>query len=68
MSAPSFQEIQSAIDALPEQDFSRLVEWLRERDWQQWDAQLEADVAAGKLDFLKQEASEAKTNSTLKEL
>jgi hypothetical protein len=27
-----------------------------EKDWQTWDAQLERDSAAGKLDFLAEEA------------
>jgi len=35
--------------------------WLAEKDWQLWDKQIES--ADGKLDFLLNEAPEAKTRS-----
>ena len=62
------EQLQSAIAALPEQDFSRLRRWFAEQDWQRWDRQLEVDVAAGKLDFLLEEALSAKQQGNLKDL
>ena len=46
------EQLQIEIEALSEEDFVRLRKWFAERDWEQWDTQLETDVAAGKLDFL----------------
>ncbi len=51
-------EIEAAIENLPNQDFRRLREWIAERDHEHWDKQLEADVAAGRLDRFAQEAIE----------
>jgi hypothetical protein len=45
------EQLQRAIEALPDRDFSRLRRWFAEQDWQRWDRQLETDGAAGKLDF-----------------
>ncbi len=50
------QEIQAAIQSLPREEYVRLRQWFSERDWEQWDQQIEADSAAGKLDFLLKEA------------
>ncbi len=61
-------EIKQAILDLPKAEYAELVEWLYEQcecEWEEWDLQLEADVAAGKLDFLKEKALEAKRNGTL---
>ena len=46
------EQIQREIEALPARDYAWLRQWFAEQDWRQWDSQLEADVAAGKLDFL----------------
>ena len=54
------EQLQLEIEALSEEDFCRLRRWFAEKDWDQWDEQLESDVAAGKLDFLLDEASDAK--------
>ena len=62
------QEIQAAIEALPEKEYARLREWFLERDWAEWDKQIERDSDAGKLDFLIQEAKEEKAKGQLKEL
>ncbi len=51
-------EIEAAIERLPRNDFQQLREWIAERDHEQWDQQLEADVAAGRLDQFAQEAIE----------
>jgi len=62
------EQLQTEIEALSEEDFARLRKWFAERDWEQWDRQLETDVAAGKLDFLLKEASAAKAQGKLREL
>ena len=68
----TISEIQEAIQAMREPEFAELKQWLSkfeaERDWEEWDAQIEADSDAGKLDFLASEAFEAKVNGTLEEL
>ena len=51
------EQLQMEIEALPEKEFLRLRQWFAEKDWERWDGQLESDVAAGKLDFLLDEAS-----------
>jgi hypothetical protein len=49
-------EIERAIEQLPSDQFSKIHAWIVEKDWQTWDAQIEHDSAAGKLDFLVNEA------------
>ena len=62
------QEIQAAIESLPHDDYVRLRKWFSERDWEEWDKQIEQDSQAGKLDFLIQEAMQEKAKGKLKEL
>ena len=62
------KEIQSAIESLPHKEYMQLISWIHERDWKDWDRQLEDDVASGKLDFLVKEAMEDKKNRKLKGL
>jgi hypothetical protein len=62
------EQLQEEIEALSETDFARLRRWFAKKDWEQWDAQIESDSAAGKLDFLIAEASAAKAQGTLQEL
>lgn len=50
------EEIESAILKLSPQDVSKLTEWVLDLDEQNWDRQIERDVALGKLDFLAKEA------------
>ena len=61
-------ELKTEIERLPQEEFAELVRWLSEKDWERWDKQIEADSAAGKLDFLMREALEEKTKGTLKDL
>lgn len=68
MSIAQVEHIQAEIEALSERDFARLRKWFAEKDWQRWDEQLEADVAAGKLDFLLEEAKTAKSQGKLQDL
>jgi hypothetical protein len=50
------QEIERAIEQLPRDQFSQIRDWIVEKDWQRWDAKVERDSAAGKLDGLVEEA------------
>lgn len=61
-------EIKTAIESLPEEDFVVLREWFSEKDWEKWDRQIEKDSALGKLDFLIEEALEEKRAGKLKDL
>ena len=47
-------EIKQAILSLPKSEYAELIQWLNELEWDEWDRQIEADSAAGKLDFLKE--------------
>jgi hypothetical protein len=50
------EQIEAAILKLSPQELSRLAEWVLDLDEEHWDEQIERDIAAGKLDFLAQEA------------
>ena len=49
-------EIESAIAKLPAKDFAELIVWIQEYSERAWDKQIEADLAAGRLDSLIAEA------------
>lgn len=61
-------KLKTEIEKLPREEFSELVRWLSERDWERWDREIAADSEAGKLDFLVREALDAKAKGTLKDL
>ena len=61
-------ELKTAIEALPKREFVRLRRWFTEKDWQEWDRQIEADSASGKLDPLIREAQEEKRRGRLRAL
>jgi hypothetical protein len=42
--------IEQQIRELSAAEFAELREWLLEQDWASWDTQIEADMAAGKLE------------------
>jgi hypothetical protein len=50
------KSIEEAIQALPPSDLAEFRRWFAEFDTTAWDRQIEADVAAGKLDALLAEA------------
>lgn len=54
----TLQEIETAITQLPPNDRAKLRDWFVELDAAEWDRQFEADVAAGRLDKLAEEALE----------
>jgi hypothetical protein len=51
-------EIKEAICQLTNEDRAALRAWLAEADATEWDRKFEADVGAGPLDWLLQEARE----------
>ena len=52
----SVSEIETAVTELPAPELARFRQWFAEFDGDVWDAQIEADAAAGKLDALASEA------------
>jgi hypothetical protein len=62
------EELEMAIASLSEEEYREFRRWFLERDWEKWDRQIEEDSEAGKLDFLVQEAREAKKGGYLKDL
>jgi hypothetical protein len=50
------EQIEAAILKLSPQELTQLADWVLDLDKQRWDEQIERNVAAGKLDFLVQEA------------
>ncbi len=52
----SLTEIESAITNLPRAERIKLSEWLAELEDDEWDRQIEADVKAGKLDAMINQA------------
>ena len=44
------EHIEQQIQELTAGEFKELREWVIERDWKAWDAQIEADAKSGKLD------------------
>ncbi len=56
------ETLQDAIESLSEDEYKEFRDWLVEEDWRRWDRQFEADVKAGKLDFLADEALRAHRN------
>lgn len=50
------EEIEAAIARLPKDEFWRLTDRLLAQRNAEWDRQIEEDAAAGRLDFLYEEA------------
>jgi len=61
-------EIQRAVKNLDPADYQRFRVWFMERDWTQWDQQIESDSASGDLDWLVEEAIDEKRSGDLKDL
>ena len=64
----SIQELEKAISSLPENEYKQFRHWFLDQDWKKWDRQIEEDSRDGKLDFLLDEAVEAKKKNRLKDL
>ena len=52
----TFAELQQQIEQLSPEERAQLRDWLLEPQDDDWDRQIESDVAAGRLDALIQEA------------
>lgn len=52
------REIEDAVRRLSKEERAAFRAWFAEFDGDEWDRQLEADVAAGRLDWLMDEARE----------
>jgi hypothetical protein len=52
----TIEQIEEAVKQLTPQDLAVFRDWFAEYDAEIWDRQLEADVAAGRLNALAQEA------------
>jgi hypothetical protein len=50
------EKIEQQIEGLSGQDFDSLAVWVDRRRNEKWDRQMDADAAAGRLDFLFEEA------------
>jgi len=53
------EALEDEIEKLSPPEFAELRNWLLERDWENWDRQIERDSESGKLDRLFEEAREA---------
>ena len=61
------EEIEAAIRELPPGEYRRLSRWFRELDQTRWDEEMDRDSAAGKLDFLFEEARTETARGPLRE-
>ena len=61
------EEIEAAIDDLPPEEYRRIVQWLRVREGERWDEQMDSDSSAGRLDFLFAEAESESADGLLRE-
>jgi hypothetical protein len=61
-------EIQEAIARLSSAEREELRLWLETYDEDDWDRQISADAASGKLNFLKRQAQSAKRHGKLRAL
>ena len=62
------EEIKNAVNSLPVTEYRQFRDWFLERDWAQWDNQIQADSESGKLDFLVEEAMDEKNRGKLRNL
>ena len=64
------EEIQQAIVSLSSEDRGRLHDWMIECEdaWDDWDQQIVADIEAGRLDFLAEEAERDRRLGRLRNL
>jgi hypothetical protein len=61
-------EIKTAITQLTAEELRELRKWYEQFDAEQWDSQIEADIVAGRLDSLADEAIRAFQAGTATEL
>jgi hypothetical protein len=64
----SLAEIKDAVAGLSQEQLAELTAFILEQDsGDAWDQQMTRDAAAGKLDFLTQEADQARRERTLRD-
>jgi hypothetical protein len=61
------EEIEDAIDRLGLEEFRRVARWVRQREQQRWEEQLDCDSSSGKLDVLFNEADEESKAGTVRD-
>jgi hypothetical protein len=59
-------EIENAIEKLKPVERAHLAAWIARKEAVDWDAQMDADAATGKLDFLFEEAARERQSEKLK--
>ncbi|MBY0576119.1 MAG: hypothetical protein K2P67_05940 [Gallionellaceae bacterium] len=64
----TIQAIEQAVQQLPAQELAEFRRWFAQFDEAAWDAQIEADAAAGKLDALATEAVSEYSNGKARAL
>ncbi len=62
------EQLETEITSLPEEEYRQFREWFLKVDWERWDKEIEEDSRTGKLDFLMQEALDAKKAKKLRDL
>jgi hypothetical protein len=60
-------EIEQAIEQLAPSERAKPAAWLARKEAQDWDAQMDTDAAAGKLDFLFEEAETERDSAKLRD-
>jgi hypothetical protein len=58
MNTSAVEEVENAVRQLSAEDRAAFRAWFAEFDAAEWDRQFDADVAAGRLDWLADEAAE----------
>ncbi len=64
----SLAEIKEAIQNLPPAEFAEMARWFQDVQEAHWDRQIEADVAAGRLEFFKEQVAQARVAGAVGEL
>ena len=64
----SLAEIKEAIQNLPAADLAEIARWVNDVHEDLWDQQIEADAAAGRLDFFKEQVAQARAAGTVRDL
>ena len=59
-------EIEDAIERLKPVERAQVAAWLAQKEAKDWDAQIDADAAGGRLDFLFREAADERQSGQLK--
>jgi outer membrane murein-binding lipoprotein Lpp len=56
MTMGKVEKLEHEVEALSSEELAQFRAWFLEFDWAAWDAQLESDVRAGRLDALAEKA------------